>query len=120
MIETRRTGSAPGWRRPSSAWPASWYAIRSRSMELSESLRSDPSSTFSSALLKSICATTEASRRAAARAALGDRPVMSIYVGDDVARNVILEVPRRNGTGVHRPVVHGLRIGQHHDHFLRD
>src|ERR1035437_9402452 len=50
---------------------------------------------------------------------LGDRSVMSIDVGDDVARNVILEVPRRNGTGVHRAVVHSLRIGQHHDHFLR-
>jgi len=53
MIDTLRTGSAPGSSMPSTAWPDSWYAVRSRSSGDSVIRRSVPSTIFSSASLKS-------------------------------------------------------------------
>src|SRR5918994_2094141 len=48
MIETLRTGSAPGVSIPTSAWPPSWYAVRRRSSTLIITWRSPPSTMRSS------------------------------------------------------------------------
>src|SRR5438477_228875 len=63
------TGSAPGTRRPRSAWPDSWNAIRSRSWSDSRILRSLPSKVFSIASAKSAMVTAASPFRAAPSAA---------------------------------------------------
>ena len=55
----------------------------------------------------------------AAALAARDRSIVRVDVRHDVARDVILEVSRRHRAGVHRAVVHRLRVGQHDDHLVR-
>ena len=55
----------------------------------------------------------------AAAGPLGDRAVVRVDVGHHVVRDEVLEIACRHRTRIHRAVVHGLRIGQHHDHLLR-
>ena len=69
MIETLRTGSAPGVSIPTIAWPPSWYAVRRRSSALIITCRSAPSTILSSASVKSAPSTSSWSRRAAVSAA---------------------------------------------------
>ncbi|MEA2229162.1 MAG: hypothetical protein QOF04_2792 [Solirubrobacteraceae bacterium] len=69
MIDTLRTGSASGVSIPTSAWPDSWYAVRSRSLGLSRIPRGEPSSTFSSESVRSAMPTLSWPRRAASSAA---------------------------------------------------
>ena len=45
------------------------------------------------------------------------RAVVAIDVRDEIARDELLEVARRHGARVHRPVVHCLGIGQYDDRF---
>ncbi len=69
MMEIFLTGSAPGWSMPSSAWPASWKAVRVRSSSGMTMLRAAPSCSFSSASAKSAIVTLSLPRLAASRAA---------------------------------------------------
>src|SRR6185312_6553709 len=69
MIETLRTGSAPGVSMPTIAWPPSWYAVRRRSSGLISTWRSAPSTMRSRASVKSDSSTCSWLRRAASSAA---------------------------------------------------
>src|SRR5436189_9796 len=69
-IVTLCRGSRPGTLRLTSAWPASWYAVRRRSSsESTMLLRSRPSITLSLASSRSFMSTAPLLRRAASRAA---------------------------------------------------
>ena len=57
MIEILRTVSAPAVSIPTSACPASWYAVRSRSASVITICRSAPRMIFSIASVKSSCST---------------------------------------------------------------
>ncbi len=90
MIETLRTGSAPGVSIPTIAWPASWYAVRRRSSSEIITLRSAPSTIRSSASVRSSRLTFSCSRRAASSAASLTRfsrsaPTMPGVVGGERA-----------------------------------
>src|SRR2546429_233022 len=68
-IVTLWSGSRPGTLRLTSAWPASWYAVRRRSSsESTMLLRSRPSITLSLASSRSFMSTAPLLRRAAGRA----------------------------------------------------
>jgi hypothetical protein len=41
-----------------------------------------------------------------------------VDVGDQIARDELLEVPGRDGTRIHRAVVQRLRVGQDDDHLF--
>src|SRR5580765_995563 len=69
MIETLRTGSAPGVSMPTIAWPPSWYAVRRRSSGLINTCRSAPSTMRSRASVKSDSSTCSWFLRAASSAA---------------------------------------------------
>ena len=69
MVDTLRTGSAPGVSIPTIACPASWYAVRRRSSSESITLRSAPSTIRSSASFRSEVLTLSWLRRAANSAA---------------------------------------------------
>src|SRR5919108_251703 len=77
MIDTLRTGSAPGVSMPTSAWPDSWYAVRRFSSSLSTRPRGAPSTIFSSESVKSASITRSWPRRAASRAAPFPRLALS-------------------------------------------
>ena len=49
----------------------------------------------------------------------GDRPVVRVDIRHHVVRDVVLEIAGRHRTGVHRAVVHRLRVRQDDDHLAR-
>ena len=49
----------------------------------------------------------------------GDRPIVPVDVRHDVARDVVFEIAGGHRAGVHRAVVHGLRVRQDDDHLVR-
>ena len=51
--------------------------------------------------------------------AVGKRAVMRVNVGDKIVGDEVLKIARRDRTRVHGAVVHGLGVGQNHDHLLR-
>ena len=83
-IETLRTGSAPGRSMPISAWPDSWYAVRSRSCGEIRMRRSAPRMIRSSESVKSHSSTRSWLRRAAVSAASLTRFLRSAPTMPDV------------------------------------
>ena len=55
--------------------------------------------------------------QAAARA-VGNSAVMSVDIGDHIVGDKLFKVASGDGTGIHRTVVQGLGVGQHHNHLL--